>query len=124
MTRAAVIVLSLAAAGMGWTALASMSLCWAIQRHDLFVWPFNQWWMLAPLWFGANWYATLLVAVSTILPTVIVGMMLFVLFVCLRWRHRQRRRLVPGRDTARAVERGTTDNHGHADWASHAGASG
>ncbi len=117
MKRAAVIILSLAVAGMGWTALASMSLCWAIQRHDLFVWPFNQWWMLAPLWFGANWYATLLVAVSTILPTVIVGMLLFVLFVCLRWRHRQRRRLVPGCDTTSAVERGTTDNHGHAAWA-------
>jgi hypothetical protein len=84
MRRLAVIILSLVGAGAAWTAAASASLCWSIQRHDLFVWPFTQWWTLAPLWFGANWYATLLVVVSIALPTLVVGLAL-VAVAALTW---------------------------------------
>ena len=56
-------------------------------------------------------------------PTVFLAMLLFGLLLTLRWRWQGGRRLarLPG-GGVRAVERGATDNHGHAQWRSMADA--
>ena len=84
--------------------------------------PWLQWWN-ALAWWGANWWVNLWLVLAAVVPTVFLAMLLFGLFLTLRWRWRGGRRLarLPG-GGVRAVERGVTDNHGHAQWRSMADA--
>lgn len=116
MRRVAVLILSLVAAAAIWTVIAALSLSRLAAQPELFAWPFSLWWTVAPAWFATNWYATVLIIASAAVPTMIVALLLFAEFSILRFRSRQRRRLVPG-GPVRPIERGVTDNHGHAAWA-------
>lgn len=71
-----------------WEAAASALLCGLSRQWDMFVFPFDQWWTLAPLWFGANWYSTLMVVISAALPGLGVGVAM-VAVVLLAWRSKR-----------------------------------
>ena len=68
---------------------------------------------------GRQLVVNLWLILAAVVPTVFLAMLLFGLFLTLRWRWRGGRRLArqPG-GGVRAVERGVTDNHGHAQWRS------
>ena len=74
-------------------------------------WDATQWWL-------ANWWVNLWLVLAAVVPSIFLAMLLTGLFQIVRWRGRARRRLarLPG-GGLRAMERGVTDNHGHAAWA-------
>ena len=96
--------------------LVSASALWCKGTGSPFNAPWLQWWS-ALAWWGANWWVNLWLILAAVVPTVVLAMLLFGLFLTLRWRWRGGRRLArqPGGEV-RAVERGVTDNHGHAQW--------
>lgn len=98
--------------------LLSASALWCRGTGSPFTAPWLQWWN-ALAWWGANWWVNLWLVLAAVVPTVFLAMLLFGLFLTLRWRWRGGRRLAPLADGGvRAVERGVTDNHGHAQWRS------
>jgi type IV secretion system protein VirD4 len=75
-------------------------------------------WSDATMWWGANWWVNLWLVLAAVVPTIFLPVPLFWLFVVLRARWRGRRPLAqPSGGGVRAVERGVTDNLGHAAWA-------
>jgi type IV secretion system protein VirD4 len=75
-------------------------------------------WSNATMWWGANWWVNLWLVLAPAVPTIFLVIPLSWLFLtlCSRWRGR-RRLAQPSGDGVRAVERGVTDNLGHAAWA-------
>ena len=81
--------------------------------------PFSPFaWSDATRWWGANWWVNVWLVLAAVVPTIFLAIPLFWLFVVLGSRWRGRRRLVrPSDGGVRPVERGVTDNLGHAAWA-------
>ena len=101
------------AAGALW--LVSASALWSKGTST----PFSVFaWSNATMWWGANWWVNLWLVLAAVVPTIFLAMPLFWLFLalCSRWRG-GRRLAQPSGDGVRAVERGVTDNLGHAAWA-------
>jgi type IV secretion system protein VirD4 len=75
-------------------------------------------WSDATKWWGANWWVNLWLVLAAAVPTIFLPMPLFWLCVllCTRWRGRRPLAQSSGAGV-RAVERGVTDNLGHAAWA-------
>ena len=98
--------------------LVAASALWCKGTGSPFRPPWLQWWN-ALAWWGANWWVNLWLVLAAVVPTVFLAMLLFGLFLTLRWRWRGGRRLarLPG-GGVKAIERGVTDNHGHAQWRS------
>jgi type IV secretion system protein VirD4 len=113
VARAILAALSLMAAVGLW--LAAASACWSKGTGEPFA-LFGWWDALA--WWGANWWCNLWIVLAAVLPSVVAVFLLFGLFLWLRWRMRTARRLVAPRGGDLApVQRGVTDNLGHARWA-------
>jgi type IV secretion system protein VirD4 len=76
-------------------------------------------WSDATIWWGANWWVNFWLCLAAVVPTIFLAMLLFGLFLIppSRWRGRRRLTRRPG-GGVKAVERGVTDNHGHARWRS------
>lgn len=98
------------------------SALWCKGTGSPFAAPWLQWWD-ALAWWGANWWVNLWLVLAASVPTIFLAMLGFGLFLTLRWRWHGGRRLarLPG-GGVRSVERGVTDNHGHARWRSMADA--
>jgi type IV secretion system protein VirD4 len=95
--------------------LVSASALWSTGTGTLFN-PFA--WSDATMWWGANWWVNLWLVLAAVVPTIYLAMPLFWLFGMLRSRQRGRWRLIQrSGGSVRAVERGVTDNLGHAAWA-------
>ena len=102
--------------------LVFASALWCHGTGGAFTAPWLQWWN-ALAWWGANWWVNLWLVLAAVVPTVLLAMLVFGLFLTLRWRWRGGQRLAqPPGSGVRAVERGATDNHGHAQWRSMADA--
>lgn len=68
-------------------------------------------------WAGANWWVNLWLAISTIVSTLLLVLISFAIFSTKRFGPMAGRRF--GRQRGlQPVERGVTDNHGHAQWRS------
>lgn len=99
--------------GAAWTLIASA--LWT-KGTGSSLGPFGWWYALD--WWGANWFVNLWLILAAALPTIFGGMFGFGLFMWLRWRGQNGRKLVRARDgEIRPTEPGATDNHGHARWA-------
>jgi type IV secretion system protein VirD4 len=110
-------IIAPAAVVAAWTVMASAILCKMMGQMAAFVFPFDQWWQ-GLSWFHLNWQIVWLGLLNVIasgilaaLPVLAIGM----LWVRLWWRRPRLSRL---RFFARrrAIERGDSDNHGHADY--------
>ena len=109
--------------GIGALAIIAATTLWLVSASAL--WskgtgtPFSPFaWSDATMWWGANWWVNLWLILAAVVPTIVLAMLLFGLILVLSVRGRGRRRPgQPGGDV-RAVERGVTDNLGHAAWAS------
>lgn len=64
-----IVAIALVLATAAWTVGASALLCKMSGRMDQFVFPWANWWKCLD-WFGANWWATIIVVVSAAAPTV------------------------------------------------------
>jgi type IV secretion system protein VirD4 len=106
-----------AAAGVawGWLAAASYIYLWGVGRLFLFRFPYHQWLIIAPYWRLSWWVQTWVVA-GAAAPTLL-------LLVCAAglvrhwWKQRQHPFSRPPGGRLVPLERGVTDNHGHAAWA-------
>jgi type IV secretion system protein VirD4 len=115
-------------AGIGVLAAVATAGAWLVSASAL--WskgtgtPFGVFaWSDATKWWGANWWVNLWLCLAAVVPTIFLTMILFGLLLAPRWRWRGGRRLTqPSGGDVRAVERGVTDNHGHARWRSMADA--
>jgi type IV secretion system protein VirD4 len=75
-------------------------------------------WSDATKWWGANWWVNLWLVLAAAVPTIFLPVPLFWLCVLLCGQWRGRRPLAQSSGAGvRAVERGITDNLGHAAWA-------
>jgi type IV secretion system protein VirD4 len=95
----------------GWIVAASALFCLVAGDWAYYVFPYDQWLYVVP-YYAANWYMTVCVIVSAVIPTIALGVIAKLLWRTFRWR---RRHLVSGAD--QPIQRGGTDNHGHAAWA-------
>jgi type IV secretion system protein VirD4 len=94
-----------------WLAAASFLYLTASQRMDLFVFPYVQWLQYAP-WWRYRPLVTAMVVGSAAVPTLVLGLLAYAIL------RRPRKKLVaPPGGGLKPLERGVTDNHGHARWA-------
>ena len=113
MRRALLSAVAAIAVPAGWMVASSAILCAGLGKTDQFVWPYTQWLDAAP-WWRTNWWLALMVGISAAVPTAAAALIGYGITRNLR----RTRRLTPqsGGGT-RQTERGPTDNHGHATWA-------
>ena len=109
-------------AGIGVLMIIALAALWLVSASA--VWskgtgtPFSLFaWSDATAWWGANWWVNLWLCLAAVVPTIYLPMLLIGLFLMLPSRWRGRRRLVRRPSGVRAIERGVTDNLGHAAWA-------
>jgi type IV secretion system protein VirD4 len=94
-----------------WLAAASAIYLSVAQRWDLYVFPYTQWLQAAP-WWRYRPMVTAMVVGSAAAPT------LFLLAIAvLAFRAPRRKLAAPLGGGLKPLERGVTDNHGHARWA-------
>jgi type IV secretion system protein VirD4 len=100
----------------GWLTGASVLYCWWTGRLGLFIFPYCQWVEARPYW-HVNWFMTVCVIGSALIPTLVIGIVIAI--VARIWQERRRRRLRSSGEgeTPSDIERGPTDNHGHARFA-------
>lgn len=101
----------------GWLVAALTLLCYFSRQWDLFIFPLTGWLDTASIWFGANWWATLIVIISAAIPSIIV--ICSTILGVMIWLRRRRKPLrTPPKGGVRQIERGPTANHGNAQWLS------
>lgn len=106
---------SAVAAVLAWTVLASRLFVWVGRLTAYFPYPWTTWWLYATQPSVPRLTLLYLIGSGVVAALPIV---LFATAAVIAYRHRCRRRLTPPPGGGlRPIERGVTDNHGHADWA-------
>lgn len=99
-----------------WIASASWIYCSIKGAGYDFEAPYNQWIIAAPWWHHDPW-TTVAVVAGAVVPTIILILLASIVGRSMYLRGVQRQAIKQGRDGAPPpLERGMSDNHGHADW--------